>query len=175
MFSNLMRSCAPPHIITDITEDYILDQAASSSLRMALLIVQVAWFCANCASMLFQGLSRSLLLVSTTAHAFCTLLTYFVWWSKPINVATPTSMREKEAREVYALLKWCMKRQQETLRYRRDLMVRRKLFWLQGQRSISFQSKRMASRKNAASRGSGNNERTMDSELIDHPPNIMSL
>ena len=31
-----------PHIITGIPEDYILDQAASSSLSKALLIVQVA-------------------------------------------------------------------------------------------------------------------------------------
>ena len=94
-----------PHIITDIAEDYILDQAASSSLGKALLIVQVAWFCTNCASRLFQHLPLSLLEVSTAAHSFCTLLTYFVWWSKPLNVATPTLLREKEAREVYALLK----------------------------------------------------------------------
>ena len=94
-----------PHIITDITEDYILDQAASSSLSKALLIVQVAWFCTNCASRLFQHLPLSLLEVSTAAHAFCTLITYFVWWSKPLNVATPTLLRERGAREVYALLK----------------------------------------------------------------------
>jgi len=94
-----------PHIFTDITEEYILDQAASSSLSKALLIVQVAWFCTNCASRLLQHLPLSLLEVSTAAHAFCTLLTYVVWWSKPINVAAPTIMREKEAREVYALLK----------------------------------------------------------------------
>jgi hypothetical protein len=94
-----------PHIITGITEDYILDQAASSSLSKALLIIQVAWFCTNCASRLFQGLPLSLLEVSTAAHSFCTLLTYFVWWSKPLNVAAPTLLREKEAREVYALLK----------------------------------------------------------------------
>ena len=94
-----------PHIITDITEDYILDQASSSSLSKALLVVQVAWFCTNCASRLFRGLPLSLLEVSTAAHAFCTLLTYFVWWSKPINVAMPTLLREKEAREVHALLK----------------------------------------------------------------------
>ena len=94
-----------PNIITDITEEYILDRAASSSLSKALLIVQVAWFCTNCASRLFQRLPLSLLEVSTAAHAFCTLLTYFVWLSKPLNVASPTLLREKEAREVYALLK----------------------------------------------------------------------
>ena len=94
-----------PHILTDITEDCILDQAASSSLSKALLFVQVAWFCANCASRLSQRLSLSLLEVSTAAHAFCTLFTYVMWWSKPINVAAPTLLRQKEAREVYALLK----------------------------------------------------------------------
>ena len=94
-----------PHVIINITEDYILDRAASSSLGKALLIVQVVWFCTNCTSRLSQGLPLSLLEVSTAAHALCTLLTYVVWWSKPINVATPTLLRDKEAREVYALLK----------------------------------------------------------------------
>jgi hypothetical protein len=94
-----------PHVITDITEEYILGRAESSSLSKALLIVQVGWFCTNCASRLVQHLPLSLLEVSTAAHAFCTLLTYFVWWSKPINVAAPTIMREKKAQEVHALLR----------------------------------------------------------------------
>ena len=94
-----------PHIITDITEESILDRAESSSLSKAVLIFQVGWFCTNCASRLTQGLPLSLLEVTTAAHAFCTLLTYFVWWSKPCNVAAPTLLREKGARELYALLK----------------------------------------------------------------------
>ena len=94
-----------PHIITDIPEEHILDRAASSGLSKALLIVQVAWFCTSCASRLFEGLPLSLLEVSTAAHALCTLLTYFVWWSKPINVAAPTILREKKAQGVHALLK----------------------------------------------------------------------
>jgi hypothetical protein len=93
-----------PHILTDTTEDYILNQAASNSLSKALLVVQVAWFCTNCASRLSQHLPLSLLEVFTAAHAFCTLLTYIVWWSKPINVPAPTIMRKKNAREVFALL-----------------------------------------------------------------------
>ena len=94
-----------PQIITDTDEETILDRAESSSLGKAVLIVQVVWFCTNCASRLIQRLPLSLLEVSTAAHGFCTLLTYFVWWSKPLNVATPTIMRGKQAWEVYALLK----------------------------------------------------------------------
>ena len=94
-----------PQILTDIPEEEILDRAESGGLSKALLIFQVAWFCTNCASRLNQRLPLSLLEVSTAAHAFCTLLTYFVWWSKPLNVAAPTIVRRKEAREVYALIK----------------------------------------------------------------------
>ena len=92
-----------PHIIPDISEDSITDLSESSGLSKALLIVQVGWFCMDCASRLIQRLPLSLLEVPTAAHAFCTLLTYFVWWSKPLNVAEGTPMKGKEAREVHAL------------------------------------------------------------------------
>src|SRR5258706_14022898 len=49
------------HIITDITEDHILDGLPSSDLIKALLIVQVAWFCTNCDSSIFEGLTLILL------------------------------------------------------------------------------------------------------------------
>jgi len=93
-----------PHIIPDLPEESITDRAESNSLSKALLIIQVGWFCFNCASRLIQRLPLSLLEVSTAAHGFCTLLTYFVWWSKPLNVAEGTAMKGKEAREVHALL-----------------------------------------------------------------------
>ena len=92
-----------PHILTDISEDSILDHAQSSALSKVVLIAQVISFCVNCASRILLGLPLSLLEISTVAHAFCTLLTYFVWWSKPLNIAAPTVLRGKEAREVYAL------------------------------------------------------------------------
>jgi len=94
-----------PRIITSIPEEAILDRAESSSMSKAVLIVQVGWFCISGASRLFQGLPLSLLEVSTTSRVFCTLITYFVWLSKPFNVAAPTILEGKEAQEVYALLK----------------------------------------------------------------------
>jgi len=93
-----------PEIIPDISEDSITDRSESSSLSKALLIVQVGWFCADCISRLIQRLPLSLLEVSTAAHAVCTLLTYWVWWSKPLNIAEGTPMKGKGVREVYALL-----------------------------------------------------------------------
>ena len=94
-----------PDIITNIPGHDIIDPAESSGLSKVLLIIQVGWFCTSCVSRLFQHLSLSLLEVSTAAHAFCTIMTYFVLWSKPMNVAAPTLLTGKEAEEVYALLK----------------------------------------------------------------------
>ena len=92
-----------PDIITDT--DTILDGAQSSSLGKFILVVQMTWFCINCLSRLHQHLPLTLLEASTAAHAFCTILTYIVWWSKPLNVAVPTMLEGEEAEEVYALLK----------------------------------------------------------------------
>ena len=92
-----------PDIITDT--DTILDSAQSSSLGKFILLAQISWFCINCLSRLHQHLPLTLLEASTAAHAFCTILTYIVWWSKPLNVAVPTMLGGEEAREVYALLK----------------------------------------------------------------------
>jgi len=93
-----------PHIIPDIPEESITDRAESSTLNKALLIIQVGWFCMNCASRLIEHLPLSLLEVSTAAHGFCTLLTFFVWWSKPLNIAEGTIIKGREARGVYGLL-----------------------------------------------------------------------
>jgi len=93
-----------PNIIPDLSEEFITDRAESNSLNKAILIIQVGWFCVNCASRLIQHLPLSLLEVSTAAHGLCTLLTYFVWWSKPLNVAEGTAMKGKAAQEVHALL-----------------------------------------------------------------------
>jgi hypothetical protein len=93
-----------PEIIPDISEESITDRAEFSSLSKALLIVQIGWFCMNGASRLIQRLPLSLLEVSTAAHAFCTLLVYLVWWSKPLNIAEGKRIKGRKAREVHALL-----------------------------------------------------------------------
>lgn len=105
-----------PHIIPDISEDSITDRAESSGLSKALLVIQIGWFCTNCVARLIQRLPLSLLEVSTISHAICTFLTYFAWWSKPLNIAEGTTMRGTEALEVYALLMCSAEEYSEALR-----------------------------------------------------------
>jgi len=84
----LMEHC--PDLISDLSLTDITDRAGSSSLGKTLLIVQVVWFCLNCASRLREHLPLSLLEVSTLAHGLCTLASYALWWSKPQNINAPT-------------------------------------------------------------------------------------
>jgi hypothetical protein len=104
-----------PQIIPDISKDSITDRSESNSLSKAVLAIQVGWFCADCVSRLIQRLPLSLLEVSTAAHAVCTLLTYCVWWSKPLNIVEGTPLKGEGIREVHALL-MCSEEEYNTAR-----------------------------------------------------------
>lgn len=93
-----------PDIIPDLSKSSITDRTRASSLGKAILLAQITWFCTNCAARVGQGLPLSLLEITTVAHSLCTLLTYLLWWSKPLNVAEPTVIRGEEAREACALM-----------------------------------------------------------------------
>ena len=94
-----------PHIITNTPEGAIFTRAQHGVLDKFVLIVQVMWLVISCGSRLHQHLPLTLLEVSTAARAFCTVVIYVVWQLKPMNVAVPTILREREDQEVYALLK----------------------------------------------------------------------
>jgi len=111
-----------PHLITNVPEKTILGLAQSDSISKTLMYVQLGWFCVNCASRLFQHLPLSLLEVSTAAHALCTLLTFVVWSSKPLNIPEPIVLRGKEAWEVYALLKCSRGEYEEALEKAQEMV-----------------------------------------------------
>lgn len=96
-----------PELIPDLPKTHITDCSDGSSLGKAILILQVSWFCANCIARLAQHLPLSLLEVTTVAHGVCTLLTYAMWWGKPLNLPEPTLIRGPEARKACALMKMC--------------------------------------------------------------------
>lgn len=93
-----------PHLIPDISEKNIRDRSKADSVAKALLVWQVFYFVFSCATRRAQSLPLSLFEVSTLAHAVCTIVTYVVWWRKPLNIEEPTLIQGTEAREVAALL-----------------------------------------------------------------------
>jgi len=77
-------------LVSDIPESVITDRSGADGLRKAVLVIQVLSFFVNCIARWAEGLSLSLLEVSTTSPGLCCLATYVAWWSKPLNVAEPT-------------------------------------------------------------------------------------
>lgn len=96
-----------PDLIPDISEGSITDRSKGSSLGKAILIAQLAWFCTNCISRLAQHLPLSLLEIATVAHGLCAMITYVLWWYKPLNLTDPTPIRGQRAREACALMAIC--------------------------------------------------------------------
>ncbi|KLO06921.1 hypothetical protein SCHPADRAFT_672859 [Schizopora paradoxa] len=82
-----------PELLSIPPVESIKERAKSNGLGKAILALQVLWFIVNCASRLAESLPLSLMEVSTLAHGLCTLLTYFAWWSKPLNVEGPTKLK----------------------------------------------------------------------------------
>lgn len=82
-----------PNLIPDLSETSIADRTSTSSLSKAVLLAQLTWFFASCIFRLAQGLPLSLLEVTTVAHSLCTIVTYLLWWSKPLNLAEATPRR----------------------------------------------------------------------------------
>ncbi|KLO05558.1 hypothetical protein SCHPADRAFT_814071, partial [Schizopora paradoxa] len=81
-----------PELIPFLLKTSITDRSRSNGLSKALLFIQVAWFClpVSCLSRWMDGLSLSLLEITTIAHAMCTMLSYTIWWNKPRNIEEPT-------------------------------------------------------------------------------------
>lgn len=95
-----------PDLIPDLPLTSITDRSKSSSFGKALLIVQAFWFILNVHSRATERLPCTLLELSTLVRGLYAMISYMVWWSKPLNIDEPTwiSMENERAREAYALL-----------------------------------------------------------------------
>jgi hypothetical protein len=75
-------------IFPDIDEDEIQDRSKGDGLSKFLVIVQTSWFVAQCITRKTQGLITTELELATLAFAVLNGAMYFLWWKKPLNVAT---------------------------------------------------------------------------------------
>lgn len=102
-----------PHLIPDISARSLQDRSKAGGMAKALLVVQVLYFCVSCALRKVEGLPLSLLEISTLAHALCAILTYAVWWTKPLNILEPTPIgttSDGQRSDVRHLAAWLLMR-----------------------------------------------------------------
>lgn len=91
-----------PDLLPDISETQIQDKSKANSLAKTIVCLQALWFCMQCVGRFISKTSISLLELNTFAHSLCTLLTYCLWWYKPLDVEEPSLITDRKMREICA-------------------------------------------------------------------------
>ncbi|KAF8642441.1 hypothetical protein AX16_009495 [Volvariella volvacea WC 439] len=84
--------------IPHIPEKEIKDHGKGDLLAKALVVVQTTWFVAQCISRHVQGLVLTEIELVTLAFATLNVITYGLWWNKPLNVGYPIYFDENGIR-----------------------------------------------------------------------------
>jgi hypothetical protein len=71
------------------SEEEIQDKSKASWLVKAVAYIQIAWFVIQTAARFNQGLPVSPLELFSLAIVICTLVSYILWWNKPLDVERP--------------------------------------------------------------------------------------
>jgi hypothetical protein len=93
-----------PDLLPNISEEYIEDKSKANGLAKFLVCFQASWFCIQVVVRMAQSLPISLLELNTFAHSICTLLIYYFWWDKPLNIEEPTRIAQPEIRPLAAFM-----------------------------------------------------------------------
>ncbi|KAF8645291.1 hypothetical protein AX16_007928 [Volvariella volvacea WC 439] len=72
-----------------IPEKEIQDHGKGDLLAKAVVVVQTTWFVAQCIARHVQGLILTEIELVTLAFATLNVVTYGLWWNKPLNVGYP--------------------------------------------------------------------------------------
>ncbi|KAF8642802.1 hypothetical protein AX16_009435 [Volvariella volvacea WC 439] len=84
--------------IPHIPEKEIMDHGKGDLLAKALVVVQTTWFVAQCIARHLQGLVLTEIELVTLAFATLNVITYGLWWDKPLNVGYPIYFDENGTR-----------------------------------------------------------------------------
>jgi hypothetical protein len=72
-----------------ITENEIRDRSKGDMLSKGLVVIQTGWFILQCIARWIEHLPLTELELVTLAFAALNLMTYGLWWNKPLNVQCP--------------------------------------------------------------------------------------
>lgn len=78
-----------PSVIPNLTVLDILDKSSSSTFVKIIALFQALWFSLQCVVRMAQGLSISLLELTTFAHCIVALIIGWLWLRKPVDISKP--------------------------------------------------------------------------------------
>ncbi|KAF8641312.1 hypothetical protein AX16_010091 [Volvariella volvacea WC 439] len=80
--------------IPRIPEKEIQDHGKGDLLAKAIVVIQTTWFVVQCIARKAQGLALTEIELVTLAFAALNVITYALWWNKPLNVGYPIYFKE---------------------------------------------------------------------------------
>ncbi|PBK64317.1 hypothetical protein ARMSODRAFT_1054550, partial [Armillaria solidipes] len=78
-----------PHLVEKleaVSAETIEDKSKGDALSKTFAILQISWFIVQCITRALQHLPITLLEVTALAFAGLSIITYCLWWNKPLNV-----------------------------------------------------------------------------------------
>ncbi|RFU27686.1 hypothetical protein B7463_g8635, partial [Scytalidium lignicola] len=98
-------------LLPDISCEYIKDKSKADSLAKALVVTQAGWLILQCIERAAAKLPLTALELNTLAHAVCALVTYALWWQKPLDIEDPTRVTGELVRPLVAAFWVCDKKE----------------------------------------------------------------
>jgi hypothetical protein len=93
-----------PELLPDVAEGEVKDKSKGDWLTKSIACLQATWFCISCFVRVAQRLPLSLLELNTFAHAICTIIVYFLWWNKPLDIERPLLIASPSMRPLLAYM-----------------------------------------------------------------------
>ena len=81
------------------TREEIQDKSKGDGITKALVVLQTTWFLLQCAARGSQHLALTELELATAAFAILNIITYALWWDKPLDVHIPIRVRRRNAQD----------------------------------------------------------------------------
>jgi len=80
----------------NITVEEINDKSKGDYFSKGVVILQTCWFIAQCIARGAKRMALTELEIVTLAFSSLTMIIYFLWWNKPLDVGVPTPVYLKE-------------------------------------------------------------------------------
>jgi hypothetical protein len=102
--SALFLMSTAPELLPDVAEGEVKDKSKGNWLIKTIACLQAIWFCVSCLVRVAQRLPLSLLELNTFAYAICTIIVYFIWWNKPLDIERPLLITSPQLRPLLAFM-----------------------------------------------------------------------